>query len=105
MLFAGIVISAVAMFIGIVTKLPQGVGGLANNLMVISFFLPAPPLPPLPPTKRILFDLETAIAENQIFYLRNPVVTRNGIQGPMPRPLRKLPTAAGSRNAPAQCGQ
>ena len=102
MLFAGIIISAVAMLLGIVTKLPQGGGGLANNLMVLSFFLPAPPLQPLPPPKNIPFDLETAIAENQIFYLRNPVVTNNGTQGPMPRPLRKLPSAAGSNNAPAK---
>ena len=94
MLFAGIVISAVAMFLGLITKLPQGGGGLANNLMAITFFLPAPPLPPLRLQTRILFDLETAIAENQLYYLSNPVVTRNGTYGPMPRPLYKLSSSS-----------
>lgn len=78
MLFAGVVISAVAMFLGIVTKLTQGGRGLANNLVVLSFFLPAPPLSPLPLSKTILFDLETALAENRIFSLRNSVATGNG---------------------------
>ena len=101
MLFVGIVFSAVAMLLGIVTKLPQGGRGLANNLIVLGFFLPAPPfLPPPPPTK-ILFDLEAAIAENKIFYMRNPVVTKNGTQGPMPRPPLKH-RSAGSSNAPVR---
>ena len=93
MLVAGIVISAVAMFLGLITKLPQGGGGLASNLIALTFFLPAPPLPPLPLQKRVLFDLETAIAENQLYYLSNPVVTSNGTYGPMPRPLWKLPSS------------
>ena len=88
MLVAGIVISAVAMFLGLITKLPQG-GGVA-----LTFFLPAPPLPHFPSQNRILFDLETAIAENQLYYLSNPVVTRNGTYGPMPRPLCKLSSSA-----------
>ena len=104
MLFAGIVISAIAMFLGIVTKLPQGGGGLTNNLLVLSFFLPAPPLLPPPLKKRILFDLETAIAENRMYYLRNPVVTSNGTYGPMPRPLQMPPSAAGSSNASTENG-
>ena len=106
MLFAGIVFSAVAVFLGIITKLPQGGGGLANNLMVLSLFLQAPPIspPPTPTPKRILFDLETAIAENQMFHMKNPVVSGNGTQGPMPRPLPKLPSAAGSSNATAGNG-
>lgn len=60
----------------------------------------------VPPTnaKSILLDLETAIAENQMFYMKNPVITGNGTQGPMPRPLRKLPSAAGSSNATAGNG-
>ena len=86
------------MFLGIITKLPQGGGGLKNNLMVLSFFLPAPPLLPPPLQKRILFDLETAIAENQMYYLRNPVVTSNGTYGPMPWPLQMPPSAARSSN-------
>ena len=98
MLFAGIVLSAVAMFLGIISKLPQGGGGLANNLMVLTLFLQAPPMSPPPTPTRILFDLETAIAENQIFYMKNPVVTVNGTQGPLSRPLRKLPSATSSNN-------
>ena len=104
MLFAGIVFTAVAMFLGMITKLPQGGGGLANNLMILTLFLQAPPLLPPPTPKRILFDLETAIAENQIFYVKNPVVTVNGTQGPMPRPLRKLLSAAGSSNDTVENG-
>ena len=99
MFIAGIVLSAVAMFLGIFTKLPQGGGGLGNNLMALSFFLPAPPLLFTPLPKRIILDLETAIAENQIFSLKKPVVTRNGTQGPLPPPPQKLLSAAGSSNA------
>ena len=102
MLFAGIVISAVAMFLGVITKFPQGGGGLQNNLMVLGFFLPAPPLLPPPLQKQIPFDLETAIVENQMYYLRNPVVTSNGTYGPMPRPLQTPPSAARSSNPPTE---
>ena len=90
------------MILGIFTKLPQGSGDLANNLMVLSFFLPAPPLLPTPPATTILFDLEAAIAENQNNYMRNPVVTRNGTQGPIPRPRLIPRSAPGSSNATAQ---
>ena len=101
MFIAGIVLSAVAMFLGIFTKLPQGGGGLTNNLMALSFFLPAPLLPTPPPPNSIIFELETAIAEIQIFSLKNPAVTRNGTQEPIPPPPRKSPLAAGSSKAPA----
>lgn len=101
MLVVGIVIAAVSMFLGLVTKFPQGGGGLVNNLMALTFFLPAPPLPPLPLQKRIPFDLETAIAENQLFYLSNPVVTRNGTYGPMPRFIQNPSSAADGRKASA----
>ena len=104
MLFAGIVISAVAIFLGIFTKPPQGGGGLANNLMVLTFFLPAPPLLPTPPLKTTLFDLEAAIAENELYYIRNPVVARNGTQGPSPRPRLIPSSAARSSNATAPSG-
>lgn len=85
-MFAGILISAVAIFLGIFTRLPQGGGGLVNNLMVLTFFLPAPPLLLTLPPKTTLFDLEAAIAENELYYIRNPVVARNGTQEPIPRP-------------------
>lgn len=75
---------------------------MANNLMVLSFFLPAPPFipPPTPTPTKAFFDLEAVIAKDEIFYMRNPVVTRNGTQGPMPRPPLKH-RSAGSSNAPA----
>lgn len=79
---------------------PRG-WGLGNNLMALTFFLPAPPLPPLPLQKRILFDLETAIAENQLFYLSNPVVTRNSTYRPMPRFPQNPRSAADGGNASA----
>lgn len=102
MLFAGVVFSAVAMFLGIVTKLRQGGGGLAHNIMALSFFLPTPPLLPTPPPRMIFYDIEAAIAENKLYYIRNPVVTRNGTQGPNTRPLPMPRSAAGSSNATAQ---
>ena len=73
--------------------------------MVLSLFLQAPPIS-LPPTpkRKTPFDQETAIAENQMFYMMNPVVTGNGTQGPTPQPLQKLPSAAGSSNATAENG-
>lgn len=75
------------MFLGFITKLPQGGGGLTKNLIALTFFLPAPPqLPPTPLQNRIFFDLEAPIAETQLFYQSNPVVTSNGTNGPMPRP-------------------
>lgn len=94
MLVAGIIFSAVAMFLGLITKLPQGGGGLTNNLIALTFFLPAPPPPHMSLQLRILFDLETAIAENHLYYLSNPVVTRNGTYGPLPRPVRKISSSS-----------
>lgn len=82
----GIILSAIAVFLGIVTKLPQGVGGLANNLMAMGFFLSAPSLLPPPPPRAIFFDLGTAIFENQHYYMHDPVVSGNVTQGPVPRP-------------------
>lgn len=90
------------MFLGIVTKLPQGGGGLAHNIMVLSIFLPAPPLLPTPLPRKIFYDIEAAIAENELYYIRNPVVTRYGTQGPNTRPLPMPRSAAGSSNATAQ---
>ena len=107
MFFVGIAISAVAVFLGIFTKLPKGVSGLANNLMVLSLFLPAPPLLPTPPPKKILVDLKTAIAENELYFIRNPLVARNGTQGPSPRPrpmLRSMPPSATHDSNAVQSG-
>lgn len=101
-MFAGIVISAVAVFLGIFSKLPQGGGGLANNLIVLGLFLPAPPFLPTPLPKKMLFDFEATIAEYELYYIRNPMVARNATQEPMPR-TRLLPRAvARSSNATTQ---
>ena len=64
--------------------------------MALSFFLPTPP------PRMIFYDIEAAIAENKLYYIRNPVVTRNGTQGPNTRPLPMPRSAAGSSNATAQ---
>lgn len=100
----GIILSAIAVFLGIVTKLPQGGGGLANNLMAMGLFLSAPPLLPPPPPRAIFFDLDTAIFENQHFYMHDPVVSGNITQGPLPRPSGLPRSDAGSSSAPAQNG-
>ena len=104
MLFVGIVFSAVTMFLGIITKLPQGGGGLANNLMVLTLFLQAPPISPPPAPKRTPLDLETAFFENQIFYMQNPVVAGNGTKVHIGQPRENLSSFAGSSNATADNG-
>lgn len=101
MIIAGIIFSVVAVFLGVVTKLPQGGGGLVNNLMVMTFLLSPPPMLPVPPPKATIFDLDAAIRENQLYYMRNPVVTGNITLGPMPRPFETPRTAANSSNATA----
>ena len=101
MIIAGIIFSVVAVFLGAVTKLPQGGGGLVNNLMVMTFLLSPPPMLPVPPPKATIFDLDAAIRENQLYYMRNPVVTGNVTLGPMPRPFETPRTAANSSNATA----
>ncbi len=94
MLVSGIIFSTVAIFLGFITKLPQGGGGLTKNLIALTFFLPAPQLPPTPLQNRIFFNLEASIAETRLFYLSNPVVTSNGTNGPMPRPPCSTPSSS-----------
>ncbi len=100
-MFAGVLFSAVAIFLGIFTKLPQGGRGLINNLMVMSCFYSTPPLlhPPPPPTAS-LFDLDAAIFETRQFYLLHPPPTGNFTHGPMPSPVAKYRAAADSKNPP-----
>ena len=68
-------------------------GVLTKNLIVLSFFLPAPPLLSLVLTRTTFFDLAAAIVENQQFCMLKSVVTGNVTQGRMPQPLetRKTP--------------
>lgn len=87
MLVAGLVVYAVAVLLGIFAKLPQGGGGLVNNLMAMSCFLSiAPPHlhPPPPPPNAVFYDIDAAI-----FYPRKAYVLHqhgpscNLTEGPM----------------------
>ena len=101
MIFAGLIISAVTVFLGVFTKFPQGAGFLPNNLTVMSFLFSNPPVspPPPPPPKAILFDLNAAILETRQFYTRHPLSAGNVTEGPMPSPLAKPRAPSGSKTA------
>lgn len=75
MIFAGLIISAVAVLLGFFTKLLQGGGGLANNLMPMSLFYSSPPLLTPPPPRAIFFDIDSAILEAGHYYIRNSLST------------------------------
>lgn len=97
MIFAGLVFSAVVIFLGIFTKLPQGGGGLVNNLMVMSCFLSSPPLLPSPPPPRAIFlDLDEAIFGTREYYLLHPTTIGKVTHRPMPRTAAKPRPAAAS---------
>lgn len=75
MIVTSLLVSAAAVLVGILTKLPQGGGGIVNNLMVMSFFLPnQPSLPPPLPPKDIIFDLDA-----DIFGTRNVILLYNAM--------------------------
>ena len=86
MLVAGLVVSAVAVLLGIFTKLPQGGGGFVNNLRVMSCFLPSPQpyLPTPPPPMAVFFDVDAATFEPRKGYVHQLAMTCNLTQGPMP---------------------
>lgn len=86
MLVAGLVVSAVAVLLGIFTKLPQGGGGFVNNLMVMSCFLPSPQpyLPTPPPPTAVFFNIDAATFEPRKGYVHQLAMTCNLTQGPMP---------------------
>lgn len=104
MILAGVLFSAVAIFLGIFTKLPQGGGGLISNLMVMSCFYSTPPLlhpPPPPPPTASPFDLDAAIFETRQYYLLYPPPqTRNFTHDPMPSSVAWYRAAADSKNPP-----
>lgn len=87
MLVAGLVVSAVAVLLGIFTKLPQGGGGLVNNIMVMSCFLSIPPphLHPPPPPNAVFYDIDAAIFDPRKAYVHQHAPTCNLTQGPMPQ--------------------
>lgn len=88
MIIAGLVISAVAVLLGIFTKLPQGGGGIVNNLMVMGCFLSiAPPFlpPPPPPPNAVIFDIDAAIFDPRKAYVHHHALTCNLTQDPMPQ--------------------
>lgn len=89
MLVAGLVVSAVAVLLGIITKLPQGGGGLVNNLMVMSCFLSIapPPLhhpPPIPPNA-VIYDNDAAVFDPHKAYVHQNGPSCNLTQSPMPQ--------------------
>ena len=102
MLFAGALFSAVAILLGIFTKLPHGGGGLINNLVVLSCFYSAPPLlPPPPPPRAYLLDLDPSFFETRQYYIRKLKSTGNFTEEPIPHSLTKLCDAPDSPNPPA----
>lgn len=95
MVFAGLVVSAVAVLLAIFTKLPQAGGGLTNNLMVMRYYLSsAPQLPPTPPPRAIFF------LETRKLYKHHPKTFGNTTQGPMPRHHSNPRLAVGSNKPP-----
>lgn len=89
MLVAGLVVSAVAVLLGLITKLPQGGGGLVNNLMVMSCFLSIapPPLyhpPPFHPNA-VFYDIDAVIFDPRKAYGHQNGPSCNLTQSPMPQ--------------------
>ena len=103
MVFTGLIISIVTVFLGFLSKFPQGGGGLPNKLIIMSlFFSNLPLLPPPPrPSKAVLFDLNAAIHETRQFCIRHPLSAGNVTEGPMPSPLAKPRVPSGNKNPPA----
>lgn len=87
MLVARLVVSVVAVLLGVFTKLPQGGGGLVNNLMVMSYILPSPPSYMLssPPPNAVFFDIDAAIFEPHKSYVHQHAMTCNLTQATMPQ--------------------
>lgn len=85
MIVASLVVSAVAILLGLFTKVPQSGGGIVNNFVVISYFLPnLPYLPPPSPPKDIIFDVDANIFGTRKFFLHHYAMTCNITEDPMP---------------------
>lgn len=88
MIVTSLVVSAVAVLLGLFAKLPQGGGGIVDNhlLMVMSYFLPnLPYLPPPPPPKDIIFDIDADIFGPGKVFLHHYAMTCNISEDPMPQ--------------------
>lgn len=86
MIVTSLVVSAVAVLLGLFAKLPQGGGGITNNLMVMSRFLPNLPLfPPPPPPQDTIFDIDADIFGTRKVFLQYYAMTCNISEDPMPQ--------------------
>lgn len=70
---------------------------MANNSIVMTFLSAPPFMLPIPPPEAKIFDLDAAIRENQLCYIRSLVV-HNVTQGPTPRPFGTQRTAPDARS-------
>lgn len=101
MIVVSLVVSAVAVLLGLFTKLPQGGGGIVNNLMVISYFLPnLPYLPPPPPPKDIILSVDADIFGTRKFFLHHYTMTCNTTEDPMPQCYTKSRPPGWTGNSP-----
>lgn len=106
MIVASLVVSAVAVLLGLFTKLPQGGGGIVNNLMVMSYFLPdLPYLPPPPPRKDIIFHVDADIFGTRKVFLYHYAMTCNITEDPMPQCYTKSRPPARTGSPPPKNGR
>lgn len=86
MIVTSLVVSAVAVLLGILTKLPQGGEGIVNNLIVMSYsLLKLPYLHPPPPLKNVIFDVDADIFGTRNVFLHHYAMTCNISEDPMPQ--------------------
>lgn len=106
MIVTSLVVSAVAVLLGLFTKLPQRGGGIVNNLMVMSYFLPnLPYLPPPPPSKDIIFDVDADIFGTRKFFLHHYAMTCNITEDTMPKCYTKSHPPGWTGNPPPKNGR
>lgn len=87
MIVTSLVVSAVAVLLGILTKLPQGGEGIVSNLMVMSYsLLELPYLHPPPPPKDVIFDVDANIfGTRNVFSHHYAMTSSNTSEDPMPQ--------------------
>lgn len=106
MIVASLVVSAVAVLLGLFTTLPRGGGGIVNNLMVMSYFLPnLPYLPPPPPPKDIIFDVDAEIFGTRKFFWHHYAMTCNITEDPMPQCYTKSRPPGSTGSPPPKNGR